>query len=79
MTTPLPLTPAGWPEFMSQKTAAAYLDVSTRTFRRAVRVEAVVINARAGQRGLKRYRRADLDAWMMRCQGTRRRALQGAA
>jgi len=67
-----------WPEFMSQRTAAAYLDLSPRTFRRLVDVEAMVIGDPRAPRGLRRYRRADLDAWAMR-HLVRRRPVRGAA
>lgn len=73
-------TTARWPEFMTQKTAAAYLDLSPRTFRRLVDVEAMLVGDPRGKRALRRYRREDLDAWARRhVVPARRRAVRGAA
>jgi hypothetical protein len=53
---------------MSQQTAARYLDINPRTFRRVVDVETVQVTPPTpGRRALRRYRRVDLDAWVSRC------------
>jgi hypothetical protein len=65
---------------MSQQTAAQYLDLTTRTFRRVVDVETVQVTPpTSGRRALRRYRRVDLDAWVQRCSMSGLRSRDGAA
>jgi hypothetical protein len=81
MIAPAPaVSPALWPEYMSQKTAAAYLDIDARTFRRSVDVEAVLVaSPKPGMRPLRRWRRVDLDQWVQRCTTGRLHSRKGVA
>lgn len=54
-----------WPERMKAATAAAYLDMSVRTFHRRV--------AKDVERVAGGYRKADLDRWLGRQTGRRPR------
>lgn len=57
-----------WPEYMTQRRAADFLDVSVRWFQLHVDVAAVPVGLpQPGKSPMLRYRRADLEAWVERC------------
>jgi hypothetical protein len=57
-----------WPEYLKRWQAAAYLSMSETTFGEEVDVAPIPVTIpRPGKKPVLRYRRADLDAWAMKC------------
>ena len=55
----------GWPAVLHEEWAAAYLSLSTTTFRQQIAPEVPPIRLTAGRIG---WKRADLDNWLARRQ-----------
>ena len=61
------MTAPGWPGLMTVTTAAAYLDMSERSFRKIVAAKDI---SAVTPLGSPRYARADLDAYIARLRRT---------
>jgi hypothetical protein len=57
-----------WPEYLKRWQAAAYLSMSETKFGEEVDVEPKPVTLpKPGKTPVLRYRRADLDAWALKC------------